>query len=112
MSDIHEIAYSKAAIWQLGLLAGVAAVAYVARNKQVFQLGGFGILCAYVVPRRTVYTNYQTVEAAFIGAIDGLVEHLVFWAFIGAVAGVCTGMILSWRKRRKNSAATDASISE
>jgi hypothetical protein len=110
MNTIHEIAYSKAGIWQLGLLISVAAIAYFARSRRLFLMGTLGTFLGYIVPQRIVYTNYRSVEGAFMGAVYAAANHLVFWAVVGAT--VCVTLVLDWRKKSTHSAASDSARSE
>ena len=97
MSELHEIAYSKAALWQLGVFGCVAFLACSARDRRVALFGGVGLFLGFVVPQRRVYADYRSVEGAFIGAFNGIADHLVLWAFVGASVGSCIGLLLASR---------------
>lgn len=112
MNTIHEIAYSKAGIWQLGLLISVTAIAYFARSRRLFLMGTLGTFLGYMVPRRIVYTNYQSVEGAFMGAVNATVHHLVFWAIVGSVTGVCAALVFDWRKKSTQPVNPDSATPE
>ncbi|GEM_PF-1859848 len=101
MSELHDIAFAKAGLWQLALLGCVACIAYAARDRRVALFGGFGLFLGFVIPRRRVYANFSSVEGAFIGALNDIADHLVFWAFVGAAVGSCVGLWLALRQKSR-----------
>ena len=109
MSELHEIAYSKAALWQLGLFGCVALVACATRNRRVAPFGGIGLFLGFVVPQPRVYADYSSVEGAYMGAFNGIVDHLVFWAFVGAAIGTSVGLFLT-RRQKATAIAPDSDI--
>jgi hypothetical protein len=105
MLSLHEIAYAKAAVWQLSTVGLVAVWAFVCRSRLVLAFGSLGVLLGFVVPKPRVYADYRSVEAAYLGAIDAIVEHTVFWTLFGAVLGTLTGLYLTRLRRKRRAAA-------
>jgi len=101
---VNEVIYAKAGLFQLGLLAVVALIAFGLRSRLTFLLGGLGTQLGLAIPRPRIYANYSSVEGAVMGVINDSVEHLEFWAFVGASLGVILARALRLRMMTRNRA--------
>ena len=109
MSELHQIGYAKTALWQLGLFGCVSFLAYIARDRMLALLGGFGLCLGFVVPQRPAYNDYSSVEGAFTGALNDLTGHLVFWALVGGGVGIGIASLLARRRKSNRNVANTTS---
>jgi len=94
MLSLREIAYATAGSWQLGVLIVVAVIAFLAGSRLVFVLGLVGLLLGFVIPRPNVRADYSSVEGAYLGALNAIVDHTVLWSLVGAFGGVLIGIAI------------------
>lgn len=94
MPTIDEIIYTKAGLWQLGILTALALIAWLTDNRRVLLLGGFGSFLGYLIPQSPVYENHRSTGAATLAAINHSANHLALWGFVGAGFATCLALLL------------------
>jgi hypothetical protein len=89
--DYQDIALASAMVRILGIVLVVALIAYIVKGRSLFIGGTIGSFLGFLIAEPKCYSEYNSIEGAFIGGISDYSRHILNWGIIGSIIGMGVG---------------------